>query len=136
MSRSLFRFVVIIPFLFLSDPTQAQRTPRPSSLPIQINGQVRYAQGARPAELILVRLESFGGGIVGEITTDRNGKFTFTGLSPDLYIVSVRVSGFREAQQQVDLRVQLTDYLQLQLVAEENTSSSTPKRPGVVDATI
>ena len=56
MSRRLFRFVVILPFLFLSGKTQAQRTPHPASIPLQINGQVRYAQGGRPAELVLVGL--------------------------------------------------------------------------------
>ena len=137
MSRRLFHFVAIVPFLFLCSNTQAQRTPHPASIPLQINGQVRYAQGGRPAELVLVRLESFGGGIAGEFTTDRNGRFTFTGLASDLYIVSVRVAGFKEAQQQVDLRTQLTDYLQLQLVSDTRVSDSSPtKRTGVVDANV
>ena len=138
MSRRLFRFVVILPFLFLSGKTQAQRTPHPASIPLQINGQVRYAQVGRPAELVLVRLESFGGGIVGEFTTDRSGRFTFTGLQSDLYIVTVRVAGFQEAQQQVDLRTQLTDYIQMQLVPEKRTPNSPPatNHPGVVDATV
>ena len=137
MSRRLFHFVAIVPFLFLCSNTQAQRTPHPASIPLQINGQVRYAQGGRPAELVLVRLESFGGGIAGEFTTDRNGRFTFTGLASDLYIVSVRVAGFKEVQQQVDLRTQLTDYLQLQLVSDTRVSDSSPtKRTGVVDANV
>ena len=135
MSRRLFHFVAIIPFLFLCSNTQAQRTPHPASIPLQINGQVRYAQGGRPAELVLVRLESFGGGIAGEFTTDRNGRFTFTGLASDLYIVSVRVAGFKEVQQQVDLRTQLTDYLQLQLVSDTRVSDAT-RKTGVVDANV
>jgi tetratricopeptide (TPR) repeat protein len=89
------------------------------------------AQGARPAEFILVRLESFGGGLIGEATTDRSGKFTFTGLAPDIYIVSVRTPGYREVQQQVDLRTQITDYLQLQLVAADQPSSI--RRAGLID---
>jgi len=112
-----------------------QRVPRPSSVQIHVHGQIRYAQGGRPAEFILVRLDNFGGGVVGETTTDRNGRFTFTALSPELYIVSVRVSGFNEIQQQVDLRVQVSDYVQLQLVAEEKNVPV--QRPGaVVDANV
>jgi len=137
MSRRLFRFVAIISFLFFCSNAQAQRTPHPASIPLQINGQVRYAQGGRPAELVLVRLESFGGGIAGEFTTDRSGRFNFTGLASDLYIVSVRVAGFKEVQQQVDLRTQLTDYVQLQLISDTAVSySSATKRTGVVDANI
>jgi len=100
-----------------------------------VHGQIRYAQGGRPVEFILVRLDSFGGGLVGETTTDRNGRFTFTGLSPELYIVSVRVSGFNEIQQQVDLRVQVSDYVQLQLVAEEK-NAPVQKHVAVVDANV
>src|SRR6266849_1437602 len=118
MLYPLFRSTALVSFLFLAIPAQAQRSPRVSSIPLQVNGQVRYAQGGRPAEFILVRLESFGGGIAGEATTDRSGKFSFTGLLPELYIVSVRTAGFREVQQQVDLRTQLTDYVQMQLVAD------------------
>ncbi len=65
MLRLLFRSTALVSLLFLSVAAQAQRSPRVSSIPLQVNGQVRYAQGGRPAEFILVRLESFGGGIVG-----------------------------------------------------------------------
>jgi len=135
--RLLFRSTALVSLLFLSVAAQAQRSPRVSSIPLQVNGQVRYAQGGRPAEFILVRLESFGGGIVGETTTDRSGKFVFTNLAPDLYTVIVRTVGFREIQQQVDLRTQLTDYVQLQLVADTKPSDSSPsKRAGVINAGI
>ena len=121
--------------LFFPVAASAQRVPSTSMAP-QLNGQVRYAEGGRAAEFVLVRLESFGGGVVAETETDRNGKFHFAGLSGELYIVSVRASGYREAQQQVDLRTQLTDYVQLQLVPDSNVStpSTTPKSTGVVDA--
>jgi Tfp pilus assembly protein PilF len=123
--------------LLFSVAARAQRVPSTSIAP-QLNGQVRYADGGRAAEFVLVRLESFGGGVVAETETDRNGKFHFTGLSPELYNVSVRASGYREAQQQVDLRTQLTDYVQLQLARDSSvsTASTTSKSPGVVDANI
>jgi len=97
-----------------------------------VHGQVRLAQGGRPAEFILVRLESFGGGIVGEATTDRSGRFNFTGLSPDIYIISVRTPGYREVQQQVDLRTQITDYVQMQLV-DADDGKPPVKRASVID---
>src|SRR6266849_3068145 len=138
MLYPLFRSTVLVSLLFLSITAQAQRSPRVSSIPLQVNGQVRYAEGGRPAEFILVRLESFSGGIAGETNSDRSGKFIFTGLVPDLYIVLIRVAGFREVQQEVDLRTQLTDYVQLQLVANEKTSdvSSSSKRGGVINAKV
>ncbi len=133
MFRFFFRFVVLLSFVIWSGATQAQRAPRTSAIPLQIHGQVRHAQGARPAEFIMVRLESFRGGVVGEIPTDQSGKFRFVGLAPDLYFVSVRTPGFREVSQQVDLKTQITDYVQLVLVAEATSSSS---RTGVIDANV
>src|SRR6266850_377470 len=121
MFRTLLHSAALFSALLLfAIPTQAQRIPRTSSIPLQIHGQIRYAAGNRPAEFILVRLESFNGGVAGEVTSDRSGRFLFTGLSPDLYIVSIRHAGFKEVQQQVDLRTQLTDYVQLQLIAEDS----------------
>jgi tetratricopeptide (TPR) repeat protein len=138
MLRMLLRFTALVSLLFLSVTAQAQRTPRVAPIPLQIHGQIRYAEGGRPAEFILVRLENFGGGIAGETTTDRTGNFRFSGLSADLFIVSVRTAGFSEVQQQVDLRTQLTDYVQLQLVAANTSSNSSlpPKQGGVIDANV
>src|SRR5438093_59407 len=121
MFRFLFR-VIVLSFLILP-VANAQRVPRTSPIPLQISGQVRYAQGGRPAEFVLVRVERFGGGVDGEITTDRSGRFMITGLAPELYVVSIRTAGFIEVSQQVDLRTQITDYVQLTLVAEENRYS-------------
>lgn len=133
MFRFSLRFVVLLSFFIFPGAIHAQRAPSP--IPLQIHGQVRQAQGGRPAEFIMIRLDSFRGGVVSEITTDRSGKFTFTGLAPELYVVSVRTPGFREVSQQVDLRTQITDYVQLALVAEA-TSSSSSSRTGVIDANV
>jgi len=134
----LYSAIVVVVICSASAVASGQRVPRPNGVQWQIHGQLRYAQGGRPAEFILVRLESFGGGLAGETTTDRNGRFTFTGIAPELFIVSIRVPGFNEIQQQVDLRTNVTDYVQLQLVpAEKNVPiESAAKHPGVVDANV
>jgi Tfp pilus assembly protein PilF len=134
----LLRCCLLACILGFSLAAEAQMMPHPAPVTLQVNGQIRYSPGGRPAEIVLVRLEFFGGGEVGEATTDRNGKFRFADLAGALYIVSVRVPGFREVQQQVDLRTQLTDFVELQLVANLDglTSSTNTKTAGVVDANI
>lgn len=132
----LFRYCLLACILGCTAAAQAQMMPHPAPVTLQINGQIRYAQGGRPAELVLVRLEFFGGGEAAETNTDRNGKFRFADLAPELYLVSVRVPGFREAKQQVDLRTQLTDFVQLQLIANSGNSTSSTKSTDVVDANI
>jgi cytochrome c-type biogenesis protein CcmH/NrfG len=135
----LFRSAAIFSAFFLfAVIAQAQRGTRATSIPLQIHGQIRYAAGNQPAEFMLVRLESFSGGVAGEVTTDRTGRFTFTRLLPDLYVLSVRTAGYREVQYQVDMRTQVTDYVQLQLVAEDSGyRSSLPAKPnGVINAKV
>ena len=137
MFRKLLRSAAPFSALLLLFVTaQGQRAPRASSIPLQIRGQVRYAVGNRPAEFVIVRLESFSGGVVAEVNTDRSGRFMLTGLSPDLYMVSVRMAGYHEVQQQVDLRTQITDYVQLQLIAEDSRVPLPTKRNGVIDANV
>lgn len=134
----LYSAIVMIVMCTASAVVYGQRVPKPNGVQWHVHGQIRYAQGGRPAEFVLVRLESFGGGLAGETTTDRNGRFTFTRIAPELYIVSVRVPGFKEIQQQVDLRTQVSDYVQLQLVAEEKNvpADSAAKHATVIDANV
>jgi Flp pilus assembly protein TadD len=133
----LYSAIVVFAILISSGVTIAQQSPT-ISIQLQVHGQIRYSQTGRPAEFVLVRLESFGGGSAGETTTDRSGRFTFMGLWKELFIVSVRVQGFTEIKQQVDLRTQVSDYLQLQLVPEEKSAPirSQPKHGTLIDANV
>ena len=58
------------------------------------------------------------------------------GLWKALFIVSVRVPGFTEIKQQVDLRTQVSDYVQLQLVPEERSAPISQPKHRVIDASI
>ena len=110
------------------------------SIPISrtVHGQVRYAQGGSPAENVIVRLESFIGGLAGEERTDRLGKFRFSGLQPAQYVLTVRHRGFRELRQQFDLETSASEYLQLQLVPEEGAGAAPPPPlgPALIDASV
>ena len=130
----LYSAIVVFAILISSGVTLAQQAPT-ISIQLQVHGQIRYSPSGRPAEFVLVRLESWDGASAGETTTDRSGRFAFMGLWKALFIVSVRVQGFTEIKQQVDLRSQVSDYVQLQLVPEERAPVSQPKHK-VIDASI
>jgi len=51
--KVLFSFPVVLTMLSVSGVVTAQRVPRPTSVSIQVHGQVRYSPGGRPAEFIL-----------------------------------------------------------------------------------
>src|ERR1044072_8378192 len=103
---------------------------------VEIRGQVRFAQGGTPAEHVIVRLESYdGGGAVSEAITDSSGKFQFSSLPPAQYLVRVRQSGYRDAQQTIDLTTTSSGLVFLQL-SPDASSSSTISKPGTIDANV
>jgi tetratricopeptide (TPR) repeat protein len=144
MIRSTFLRVSLFTFVIACAVAAAlaQDSRMPAGFQLQINGQVRYATNNQPAENVLVRCDSFSGGMAGQVVTDRSGRFTFTGLQPQQYVVSTRIPGFVEFSQTVNLVTQNTDYVNVRLVADKNSlinipnGSLTTPSLNVVDANI
>ena len=134
------RRILIAPamLLWLFLPVSLAWAQRPGS-PVtgEVHGQVRYAAGGQPAERVLVRLEVVGGGLVGQVLTDRNGAFRFPRLEALQYIVTVHAPGYRDVQQQVNLKTSTSEYVLLQLTVDPN-ARATDNAPasGTVDAGI
>ena len=113
---------------------QVQNSPTTST--VEIHGQVRFAEGGAPAENVVVRLESFdGGGSISEAFTDRLGKFSFSGLPPAQYSVRVRQTGYRDAQQNIDMTTTANGLVLLQLSRDRSSTSTTPVA-GSIDANV
>jgi Flp pilus assembly protein TadD len=119
---------LILFFFFPIAVTYAQI--RSATQPAEISGQLRYSVGGAPAADVIVRLDQLSGGFINEVRTDRLGKFKITNLSPIQYQVIIRHPGFQEIQREVNLVMQSSEYLQLQLVAEPARNSGA--RSGVV----
>lgn len=119
-------------------PAAAQRDNDPlQGTFFEITGQVRLPGGLNTANDIPVRLELYGRGLVDQTTTDSIGRFRFTRLRRAQYSVIVRVPGYREERQQVDISVVGRAHLILQLLAdaEARPAAGEGKREGeVVDA--
>ena len=131
VTRPLFCILVVLVAHAAPVAAQMGRSVRLGS----VHGQVRYAAGGAPADNVMVRVEAFRGGVVGEMQTDRLGKFQFTNLIPDLYIIKVHMPGYFDAEQQVDLKTSVSAYVPLQLVADRATRAA-PRLPppGVLNA--
>jgi tetratricopeptide (TPR) repeat protein len=86
----------------------------------QISGQVRYAEGNQPAFNAIVQCDSFSSGLIGQQYADRNGRFQFRPLQLGQYTITVRVPGYREEKQEVDLSTAPSAYLQFQLKADSS----------------
>lgn len=134
------KLLAVIAWLGLTWLTPLAWAQRPGTLSSgEIHGQVRYAAGGAPAERVLVRLEVMGGGLVGQILTDRNGAFRFSKLDAQQYVITIHAPGYRELQQQINLKTSNNEYLLLQLTVDPNArAQSASKAPvlGVVDANI
>jgi tetratricopeptide (TPR) repeat protein len=107
-----------------------------SSPRVEIHGQVRFAEGGAPAANVVVRLESYdGGGSITEAFTDSNGKFRFSSLTPAMYSVRVRQSGYRDAQQNVDMTTSSSGLVLLQLL-RDSTGAATTSMTGSINANV
>jgi tetratricopeptide (TPR) repeat protein len=103
----------------------------PANFSLQVSGMIRYAATHQPAENVLVRIESFSGGLIGQVTTDRTGRFTFSGLTGQQFIVTAHAPGYFDLRENVELLTQNTAYLNIELVADKNAlGSNTTGRNG------
>lgn len=107
----------------------------PTTATVEIHGQVRFVDGGAPAANVLVRLESYdGGGSISEAFSDRLGKFRFSGLPPAQYSIRVRQSGYRDAQQNIDMTVTSSGLVMLQL--SRDIAGTTKSVTGSIDANV
>jgi Flp pilus assembly protein TadD len=105
----------------------AQRQPSVSNQ-AEVRGQVTFSDG-RPAMMGLqVRVDQRGGGSIGEAQTDRQGKFEFMGLAPDIYVVTVRAPGYLTESQEVDVMSVTMGYLTFSLKPDPKAQG--PGAPG------
>lgn len=100
-------------------PLLAQDAPIPKGMKIAIQGEVRYAQGGGPAENVLVRLESFAGGLVDQVRTDRTGKFSFQDIGQTNYRVTASIIGFKTVTQEANLTTTPNEHLMFTLVPDK-----------------
>ncbi|HEX6719037.1 MAG TPA: tetratricopeptide repeat protein [Pyrinomonadaceae bacterium] len=116
------------------DPTFRDRTLASA----QISGQVRFADTKQPAYNVLVSCEADIGGLVGQVLTDRNGKFSFTNLALAQYHVTVRVPGYIEERQAVEVMTTSSAYVQFQLQPDKSAPAAAAANPNaaVVDANV
>lgn len=130
--RLLLSSVLALSLCHVASLAQVQNGP--SGATVEINGQVRFAEGGAPAENVLVRLESYdSGGSISEAFTDRLGKFRFSGLQPAQYSVRVHQTGYRDSQQTVDLQTSSSGLVMLQLSKD---STRTTSIAGIIDANV
>ena len=113
-----------------AQPTSARSTVQPAG---QISGRVRYADTKQPAYNVLVSCDGFSGGFVGQVQTDRSGRFTFNNLDPAQFTVRIRAPGYLEEQQTVELQTTSSAYLNVEL-RPDPSEAGTAARASVVSA--
>ena len=102
----------------------------------RISGQVRFADTKQPAFNVLVSCDAFQGGFIGQVQTDRSGRFAFNNLGPSQFTIRVRAPGYLEEQQTVEL--QTTSFANVQISLRPDPSAARgPGLSGVVlDASV
>jgi hypothetical protein len=108
--KPLVYFVVTLPVVLSTEIlgpmvttriTEYRHTGRPETAEIfiQIGGTVLTA--GEPVAGAWVRLEDTIGTVLGTVTTQENGRFTFSGLNQGTFVIRVRAQGFNEATRTV-----------------------------------
>ncbi|MGI9104638.1 MAG: tetratricopeptide repeat protein [Pyrinomonadaceae bacterium] len=123
--------LLLLIFSFISlAPAQGQDIIPANSL--EITGQLRFANGQAPAERVLIRLSSFGGGLVDQTTSDSRGNFRFYGMRRGRYIISIYNPNYSVEPQQADVDERLVRraYVFLQLIP----TSAVKTAPNLLDA--
>ena len=136
MLSKVFR-VLIVPAAIIVAGTLsfAQESKNPgATLAGQITGQVRFAENNQPAFNVLVSCDSFTGGLVAQVFTDRSGRFRFTNLGPSQYNITVRLAGYITEQQTVELLTAPSGYVQFQLRSDGIKPAGTP--PSTINANV
>lgn len=128
---SLRLLIALLLSTFVTSDVLAQYGPPGTGSNAQFHGQVRYDGGA-PAFKILVRLERFDGGLVGQEYTDRNGKFRFNGLKPFTYVVTIHLPGYQDIRQQVELVTTNNDYAVFTLRPEGSSTATSSSGAAVI----
>lgn len=124
---------VLLAVLMVQASAAAQRTTATHPVSLAVHGQVRYGDTGTPAANVLVRLESFSGGVTGQMLTDREGKFVFSGLASTQYILTIHAAGYKDFQQSIDLLTATSDFVYAHLARERQ---SVTKRVGYIDANV
>src|SRR5215470_1932310 len=93
--------LAVISCLFLSCASATDIFGRANTMVFgQITGQVRFADTKLPAYNVLVSCENVtGGGLQGQVLTDRQGRFSFFNIPLSQFTVYVRVAGYVEESQ-------------------------------------
>ena len=144
MSKFILRigvFTVFLVSVVFSTNARSQQTRLPTSFSLQVNGQVRFSESNTPADNVLVRIESFTGGLVGQVMTDRTGKFSFNGLQPQQYIVTIHSPGYIDIRENINLSTSSSSYINALLIQDRasiqaNRANIISLSPSVIDASV
>jgi len=126
-----FGLILLAPLPLLAQESRAQS----GTLSGQITGQVRYVEGNRPAVNILVSCDGSTQGNCGQVMTDQSGRFSFTGLAPTQFVITVRAPGYIEQKQNVELLTSPSANLQFQLKADGSSRPASSNAP-ILDSNV
>lgn len=98
-----------------SQLASSQAAPTSPAFRTFIHGSVRDAVTHRAMEKIVVMVEGADSGYADQAQTDSSGNFMIQGLPASVYVVRVRVPGYEEMTQRVDLTVVTSNYLSFEL---------------------
>lgn len=102
----------------------------PEIVAAQISGRVMFENG-QPAAQVRVELRSFTDMGINQTVTDPSGNFSFSNVGQGVYYVTVRLSGYAEASERVEVGVFPTSAVFLYLRRPADKKGESPAPPAV-----
>ena len=134
MSRRFWQLFLSSFVLALASAGASAQLPGTAGAPQSITGTVRYANGGKPVEHVVVRCSGTGG--ISEQVTNATGRFSFK-VTAGHYECSVRVPGYQSESRSLDV-LNSGEFLDFRLREDSNAkpAAGNNARPAVVDANI
>lgn len=121
MGRPFCCAIVLSAVCLAFSPCMAQRAGGGSPIRTSIRGAVRDAVTHQVLMRVVVTIDSTDSGYAGQAETDTSGKFELQGLDIGQYAINIRLPGYYEATQYVDLNTNPMAYLTFELRPKGST---------------
>lgn len=126
-------YFLLLPLLLCLVSPQSGAQNSPTMGRTSIRGQVRDAKTHAWIKNVIVTIEDQSAGSADQRETDSSGKFDFEGIYPSVYIVKIRVPGYQEASERLDLTVSGSNFVDFELQSIPGDARSQGPSEGIVN---
>jgi Flp pilus assembly protein TadD len=98
-------FLCILSLAVAGRAQMTSRSSTPTTRRVTIDGTIRCEDNTAVPKRLRLDLNAPTGGVIASAFTDDNGRFSFTGITPGVYLIQVEEPGFEPIRESVDVSI-------------------------------